>query len=229
MTQDEIDQDSILMRAYGNNTDILIDRDREAAAHQMCAKYGLAPALLARFQNGLLYRFIPGEVCTPKDLGTEQTWRAVARRLGQWHATLPTSAISNMGDAFNSVDAHAPTLVERRPNPNIWTVMQRWVKALPQNTPKERTRKAFLEKELERSFQDLDNEDGPGEQGFVVGHCVGFHILPSRPMLRTAQHKRRRDCLLTVTKVISQHQNVLTKVQTGSSQRKRHQDGKQVQ
>lgn len=211
MTQDEIDQDSILMRAYGNNTDILIDRDREAAAHQMCAKHGLAPALLARFQNGLLYRFIPGEVCTPKDLGTEQTWRAVARRLGQWHATLPTSAISNMGAAVNGIDGHAHTRVERRPSPNIWTVMRRWVKALPQNTSKEQTRKAFLEKELERSFQDLDNEDGPGEQGFVVGHCVGFPILSSRPIIRATQRKRRTDCQLTDTNVISQHHNVLTK------------------
>ena len=179
MTQNEIDQDSILMRAYGNNTDILIDRDREAAAHQMCAKYGLAPALLARFQNGLLYRFIPGEVCTPKDLGTEQTWRAVARRLGQWHATLPTSAISSTDAAANGVDGHGHTLVQRKPSPNIWTVMRRWVKALPQGTSKEQTRKAFLEKELERSFEDLDNEEGPGEQGFVVGHCVRsvIHII----------------------------------------------------
>ncbi len=177
MTQDEIDQNSILMRAYGNNTDILIDRDREAAAHQMCARYGLAPALLARFRNGLLYRFIPGEVCTPKDLGTEQTWRAVARRLGQWHATLPISAISSMSAATTGVDGHGHTLAKRIPSPNIWTVMHRWVKALPQGTSKEQTRKAFLEKELERSYEDLDNDDGPGEQGFVVGHCVRFPVL----------------------------------------------------
>ena len=172
MTQDEIDQDSILMRAYGNNTDILIDRDREATAHQMCAKHGLAPPLLARFRNGLLYRFIPGEVCTPKDLGAEQTWRAVARRLGQWHATLPVSAISSMSPNIDGVDCRGHSLTERLPSPNIWTVMRKWVNALPQNTTKEQTRKVFLKKELERSFQDLDNHDGLGEHGFVVGHCV---------------------------------------------------------
>jgi ethanolamine kinase len=176
MTAEEAEKDSILMRAYGNSTDILIDRDREAASHLVCAKYGLAPPLLARFQNGLLYRFIPGEVCTPKDLGTEQTWRAVARRLGQWHATLPIDAISKMHSA-NGAAAPGQALADRLPSPNIWTVMQRWVNALPKTTQKEQTRKAFLEKELERSFEELDNQDGPGQQGFVFGHCVSFLFL----------------------------------------------------
>ena len=172
MTQDEIDQESVLMRAYGNNTDILIDRDREATAHLVCAKHGLAPPLLARFQNGLLYRFIPGEVCTPTDLGTERTWRAVARRIGQWHATLPIGAISSTSTAPNGVDGYGKALASRTPTPNIWTVMRKWINALPQGTTKEQNRKAFLEKELERSFKDLDNEDGPGDFGFVFAHCV---------------------------------------------------------
>ena len=171
MTQNEIDQDSVLMRAYGNNTDILIDRDREAISHQNCAEHGLAPALLARFRNGLLYRFIPGEVCTPQDLGIEVTWRAVARRLGQWHATLPISALSSMDGAVNGAE-EGQGLAGRLPSPNIWTIMRRWINALPQGTTKEQTRKAFLEKELDRSFKDLDNEDGIGDHGFVVGHCV---------------------------------------------------------
>lgn len=158
------------MRAYGNNTDILIDRDREATSHLVCAKNGLAPPLLARFRNGLLYRFIPGEVCTPKDLGAEETWRAVARRLGQWHAKLPISAISATS-TVDSVNGDSKAMINRMPTPNIWTVMRKWIDALPQATSKEQTRKAFLEKELERSFADLDNENGPGEYGFVFAHC----------------------------------------------------------
>lgn len=164
------------MRAYGNNTHILIDRDREATSHSICAKFSLAPPLLARFQNGLLYRFIPGEVCSPKDLGTEHIWRAVARRLGQWHATLPISAISQTS-TINGVNGQNHSLADRSPSPNIWTVMHKWVNALPQGTAKEQSRKAFLEKEIERAFKDLDNEDGPGEHGFVFGHCVRSQSL----------------------------------------------------
>ena len=187
MTQDEIDRDSILMRSYGNNTDILIDRDREARSHSICAQYKLAPPLLARFANGLLYRYIPGQVCSAQDLTQEQTWRPVAKLLGQWHAQLPTNAISsataangNQGatHSANGVKTRPERIVDRSPSPNIWTVMLKWVRALPQEDAKQRTRKAFLEEELERSFRDLDNKDGPGQHGFVFGH--GVSRIPTR-------------------------------------------------
>ena len=173
------------MRSYGNGTHVLIDRDREAISHSICAKYGLAPPLLARFQTGLLYRFIPGEVCTPPDLGKEQTYRAIARRLGQWHATLPISAISKVSTA-KTADGESHGLVDRMPTPNIWTVMRRWVQALPQGSTKEQTRKAFLEKELERSFKDLDSTQGLGEHGFVFGHCVRTTSLVVDSVLQTS-------------------------------------------
>ncbi|RMZ85720.1 hypothetical protein DV737_g513, partial [Chaetothyriales sp. CBS 132003] len=177
---DEIDHASILMRSYGNNTDILIDRDREATSHMVCAQHGLAPPLLARFRNGLLYRYIPGQACTAQDLIQEETWRPVARLLGRWHAILPISAISadkaSNGSANGSLlansvpDSKPKRIVDRSPSPNIWTVMLKWVHALPQNDAKQRTRKTFLEDELERSFRDLDNDKGPGNHGFVFGH-----------------------------------------------------------
>jgi ethanolamine kinase len=178
MTQEDVDANSVLMRAYGNNTDILIDRDREATSHLTCAKHGLAPPLLARFNNGLLYRYIPGDVCTPQDLIDEDVWRPVARQLGKWHATLPIYSASPI-NGEGCANGHAKGIAGRKPSPNIWTVMRRWVEALPQQTPKEQARKQFLERELEQSFQELDNTNGPGRFGFVFGHCVS-----------TSAHKR---------------------------------------
>lgn len=172
MSQEEIDRDSVLMRAYGNNTDILIDRDREATSHLTCAEHDLAPPLLARFKNGLLYRYIPGDVCTPQDLIDENVWRPVARRLGKWHATLPISVVSAVnGNGAPSTNGRPRDLSERKPGPNIWTVIHKWIEALPQETAKQQARKAFLLEELAHSFHELDNTDGPGHQGFVFGHC----------------------------------------------------------
>ncbi|RMZ88404.1 hypothetical protein DV736_g4368, partial [Chaetothyriales sp. CBS 134916] len=180
LSQDEIDRGSILMRSYGNNTDILIDRDREATSHGVCAQHGLAPPLLARFRNGLLYRYIPGQACTAQDLTQEETWRPVARLLGRWHAILPTSTISTdkategstsgFLSANGVLDSKPKRIADRSPSPNIWTVMLKWVHALPQNDAKQHARKTFLEDELERSFRDLDNDRGPGNHGFVFGH-----------------------------------------------------------
>ncbi|OAP60853.1 hypothetical protein AYL99_05855 [Fonsecaea erecta] len=175
LSEAEIDRESILLRAYGNHTEIIIDRDREARSHALCAERGLAPPLLARFKNGLLYRFIIGQVCTPRDLISEPIWRAVARRLGEWHARLPIAAVvgEDKKEVSNGVNGHdaSGSLASRRPVPNIWSVMQKWVHALPCDTPKQEARKELLQRELDRSFHDLDNERGPGSSGFVFGHC----------------------------------------------------------
>ena len=60
----DVDKGAILLRAYGNDSDILIDRDMEATTHALLAERDLAAPLLARFQNGFLYSFLPGCACT---------------------------------------------------------------------------------------------------------------------------------------------------------------------
>jgi len=179
-SSDETDKDAVLLRAYGNNTDILIDRDREAGVHALLAERELAPPLLARFKNGLLYRFIPGEACTPQDLTNSPIWHAIARRLGEWHARIPVAAVvaashaPQMEGHHNNqpTDGHpASSISTKTPNATIWSVMEQWVQALPSSTDKQRARQTLLRQELERSFHELDNSHGLGEAGLVVGHC----------------------------------------------------------
>ncbi len=196
-----MDERSVLMRAYGNNTEILIDRDREAKSHGLLAERGLAPPLLARFENGLLYRYIQGHVCTPQDLISEPVWRAVAKRLGEWHGRLPVDSmpdnkslingVNGMLDCNGHVTRNGKTehfqpskgIADRFPTPNIWTVMQKWMIALPTGTEAEKVRQIQLQKELERSFYELDNTSGLGLEGLVFGHCdllsANIIILPA--------------------------------------------------
>lgn len=68
LSKDEIDTDAVLLRAYGQGTDLIIDRERETQNHELLMQHGLAPTLLARFQNGMLYRFIKGAVTSPSTL-----------------------------------------------------------------------------------------------------------------------------------------------------------------
>ena len=186
----------MLMRAYGNGTDLIIDRDREAVSHGLLAERGMAPPLLARFRNGLLYGYIPGKVCKASDLIQEPIWRGVAQKLGEWHARVPITGISSLRSAHNGTNGHVNghtngtgngvhtthatngksshtslSLDSRDPTPNVWSVMQKWVNALSTKTDKERARKTMLQQEIERSFQDLDNQEGIGEHGFVFAHC----------------------------------------------------------
>ncbi|KAL4866457.1 hypothetical protein BDV12DRAFT_172820 [Aspergillus spectabilis] len=201
LTEEEIDKEAVLMRAYGNHTEILIDRERETNSHALLARYGLAPPLLARFKNGLLYRFIRGRPATAEDLVTEPVWRGVARRLGQWHAVLPISAANTAPASqkevslLDSVEVSADSqpvktddlkIIEpRRPGPNIWSVLQKWILALPTSTEAQRQRRRSLQTELERVVREFDNDNGLGEDGLVFAHCdllsANVIILPPSP------------------------------------------------
>lgn len=142
----------------------------EVAVHQLLAERGLAAPLLAQFENGLLYKFIPGRVCTARDLSKEPVWRAVAATLGQWHAQLPvtiaaienTSAKRTLDDqsdnGFAALSVSFPT---------IWNTLQKWTSALPTRTNDEKKRKVALQAELSRFERELYDQN-------PAGHKVSF-------------------------------------------------------
>lgn len=151
LTELEVDRKAILIRAYGKGTDVLIDRERELRAHNLLATLGLAPPLLARFDNGLMYSFIPGHVCSHLDLAKPEIYRQVAKRLGQWHS-LPIGAITSTPVLDREPEAQkhlAPVNGNStRPYPNTWTTMRQWIEVLPKSTDEERERVKMIETEL---------------------------------------------------------------------------------
>ncbi|KAI9827450.1 MAG: hypothetical protein M1832_004799 [Thelocarpon impressellum] len=188
-TEEDMDAEAVLLRAYGSGTDVLIDRQREYTSHSLLSQHHLAPPLLARFQNGLLYRFIRGHVCTSSDLTRESIWRGVARRLGEWHAVLPvvgaapTASKPYLNGTASATSGKPPSqkisvvpdaackITTGKVTPNIWSVMQRWIHALPTTTEGERSRKASLQMELECLVRELSDLPGLGTDGLVFGHC----------------------------------------------------------
>ena len=182
LSQEDIDNESVLLRAYGQGTDLIIDRERETQNHELLMQHKLAPELLARFHNGMLYRFIRGAVTSPADLRKEEIWRAVARRLAQWHAVVPCipssrQALSVEINGSAEYGEPAPTNSKKDPAlqaaidnaapgkaaPNVWTVMQKWIYALPIGTDAEKLRQANLQKELTRLIAEFSNRPGLGE------------------------------------------------------------------
>ncbi|KAK4988983.1 hypothetical protein LTR50_003579 [Elasticomyces elasticus] len=175
-TQHEADEEAVLLRAYGKGTDVLIDRERESKAHSLLASRGLAPPLLARFENGLLYRYIEGDVCSPEDLRRPEIWRAVAKRLGQWHACLPISAISTVSTSDPPAVVGSPTdppskPAHSRPSPDLWSVMQQWIHSLPDNTEEQKAMKEKLDKELVTMTARLGDTPGIGGNDYIFSHC----------------------------------------------------------
>jgi ethanolamine kinase len=178
-SEEEVDNEAVLLRAYGKDTDLIIDRDRETQNHELLMEHGLAPMLLARFHNGILYRFMQGVVTSPADLRRENIWRGVARRLAEWHAVVPCrpSTRAPVPEEVN-VDAEIGRPVSKRDPalhrgivdvapgksmPNLWSVMQNWIYTLPTTTEAERTRQSTLQRELSRLVEELSGHPGLGE------------------------------------------------------------------
>jgi len=181
LSAEEIDNEAVLLRAYGQGTDLIIDRERETQNHELLTQFNLAPALLARFHNGMLYRFIRGAVTSPADLRRVEIWRAVARRLAEWHAVVPCLPSSREplakevnGSAEFEIQAPTPSkkdpalqaaidnIAPGKPAPNVWTVMQKWIYALRVSSEAEKQRQANLQKELTRLVAEFSNRPGLG-------------------------------------------------------------------
>jgi ethanolamine kinase len=213
LSEEEIDNEAVLLRAYGQGTDLIIDRERETQNHELLTKYNLAPALLARFHNGMLYRFIKGTVTSPADLRREEIWRAVARRLAEWHALVPCLPTHreplpvemNGSEKFGisattpsrkdpSLQAAIDTVAPGKSAPNVWTVMQKWIYALPIGSEADKVRQASLQKELTRLVAEFSSRPGLGENG-VSSSWLKLTLMASesrnfslcRPCLRGLQ------------------------------------------
>lgn len=190
LSADEIDTEAVLLRAYGQGTDLIIDRERETENHELLMRHNLAPELLARFHNGMLYRYIKGSVTSPADLRQQDIWRAVATRLAEWHARVPClprtqqtlgrqiresedfdqtpTTRSKKDPALQlAIDAIAPG----KPAPNVWTVMQKWIFALPTSTDTQRERQATLQKELTRIVEEFSDRPGLGKNSVSDPAC----------------------------------------------------------
>ncbi|KAI0489517.1 kinase-like protein [Xylaria cf. heliscus] len=175
LSKEQIDSEAILLRAYGHGTDVIIDRHRETQNHELLMKHGLAPALLARFDNGMMYRYIQGKACQPADLRDPSIYLAVAQRIAEWHATVPclheTSSGNNGIASNNSQDSSLGLVAPGKPAPNVWTVMQKWIRALPTKTEAQRARQSELQRELAWLVEKLSQRPGLGKNGLVFAHC----------------------------------------------------------
>jgi len=169
----------VLIRAYGKDTETLIDRRKELRAHHHLAERGLAPALLATFDNGFLYGFVEGEPCTAEDFRMRSVWRGIAERLGEWHALLDISVL-----ALDDESKADRTEVEREERlvPTIWTNARKWISLLGSETSLSGEKNLELVRELEWLIELLGRVQGIRGRNVVFSHtdllCANIILEP---------------------------------------------------
>lgn len=79
-------QDVVLVRIYGNKTELLIDRENEVKSFRVLHTHRCAPRLYCTFNNGLCYEFLQGTALEPKHIRSLPVFRLIARQLAKYHA-----------------------------------------------------------------------------------------------------------------------------------------------
>ncbi|XP_063649177.1 ethanolamine kinase 2 isoform X4 [Pan troglodytes] len=61
-------QDCVLVRVYGERTELLVDRENEVRNFQLLRAHSCAPKLYCTFQNGLCYEYMQGVALEPEHI-----------------------------------------------------------------------------------------------------------------------------------------------------------------
>ncbi|XP_021045737.1 ethanolamine kinase 1 isoform X1 [Mus pahari] len=117
-------EDVVLVRIYGNKTELLVDRDEEVKSFRVLQAHGCAPQLYCTFNNGLCYEFIQGEALDPQHVCNPAIFRLIARQLAKIHA----------------IHAHNGWI----PKSNLWLKMGKYFSLIPTGFADENINKRFL-------------------------------------------------------------------------------------
>lgn len=77
--------ETLLVRIYGEKSELLVDRQAEKRTIRKLARVGLARPLEAQFNNGICYGFVPGETFDERSVRTEDSATLIAQAMAQLH------------------------------------------------------------------------------------------------------------------------------------------------
>ncbi|CAN0201555.1 unnamed protein product, partial [Ectocarpus sp. 12 AP-2014] len=102
---------AILVRIFGKDTDVLIDRERDNALFDELASMNFAPPFHGRFSNGRIEGFLPARALEPQELSNRSPVdfvSLIAREMGRLHGL----QVANAGPPGEA---------------EIWQVLPKWL------------------------------------------------------------------------------------------------------
>ncbi|KAJ8343442.1 hypothetical protein SKAU_G00307710 [Synaphobranchus kaupii] len=81
--------DTVLVRVYGRQTELYVDRERERETFQTLHAHGCGPQLYCSFRNGICYQFVRGVALDDKLLRQPAIYRLIAREMARIHSIPP--------------------------------------------------------------------------------------------------------------------------------------------
>jgi ethanolamine kinase len=78
--------DILLVRVYGPNSEILIDRNAEFDNFKLLSSLNIASTLYARFTNGFVYEYIKGKTISSLEMAKDDISCAIAKEMARYHS-----------------------------------------------------------------------------------------------------------------------------------------------
>ncbi|XP_062402638.1 ethanolamine kinase 1-like [Sardina pilchardus] len=85
-------EDVVLVRVYGNMTDLYLDRRKEMEMFQILHEHGCGPKLYCSFDNGICYEFLHGMVLDDPLLRQPDIYRLIAEEMAKIHSIKPRTS-----------------------------------------------------------------------------------------------------------------------------------------
>ncbi|XP_070536927.1 ethanolamine kinase 1-like [Ptychodera flava] len=82
-------RDMVLLRIYGQKTELIINRAKEIETFQLLFKAKIGPELYCRFNNGLCYQYVPGVTLDPEMVKSEKVYPLIANKMAKMHIIKP--------------------------------------------------------------------------------------------------------------------------------------------
>ncbi|XP_055998444.1 ethanolamine kinase 1-like isoform X2 [Ostrea edulis] len=95
--------DVVLIRVYGEKTDLIIDRDAEKRNMVELYEAGLCPPVYATIQNGLVYGFAPGQTLDEKTVRDKAIRMLIAKEMAKLHTMKPKHISSKKCAMFDKL------------------------------------------------------------------------------------------------------------------------------
>ncbi|XP_078405372.1 ethanolamine kinase 1 isoform X1 [Cetorhinus maximus] len=149
---DQAMEDVVLVRIYGNMTELFVDRNNEVKSFQVLHAHHRAPDLYCAFQNGICYKFIKGTVLNMGLLREPSIFRLVAKEMAQLHSVQTDNCYPSEPVLWKTVSKYLTLLRTSQPSPkaNVSSVEMNGVPTLD-----------ILVSEIERLKEHLSQVKSP--------------------------------------------------------------------
>ncbi|XP_053599660.1 ethanolamine kinase isoform X2 [Plodia interpunctella] len=145
----------VLVRIYGNKTDLLIDRAAEIRNIKALHALGLAPEIYGIFENGLAYQYYPGVCLNTESVYDDKIWPLVAKQMAKMHKV-------KLGQEVNQ-------------EPVLWEKTEQFLSLIPERFTDENKQKRFVNSlgsvtKLRIEFERLKSHLAKAESPVVFAH-----------------------------------------------------------